>query len=58
MELEKFKNIGDIKVNVYKSFNNDYSFYLQPSNNEVLHIVDILDDTLKQYQTKKQYLLF
>ena len=49
MELDKFENIGSIKVNVYKSLNNDYSFYLQPSNSKVLHIVDILDYTLKQY---------
>ncbi len=49
MELEKFENIGDIKVNVYKSLKNDYSFYLQPSNDEVLHIADILDNALKQY---------
>lgn len=49
MELERLENIGDIKINVYKSLNNDYSFYLQASNDQVLHIVDILDNTLKQY---------
>lgn len=46
IELERFKNIGDIKINIYKSSSNDYSFYLQLSNKEVLDIADIIDNTL------------
>lgn len=47
--IESFNNIGDIVVKVYKSINNNYSFYIKASNDKLLNIVDILDDTLKQF---------
>ena len=49
MKTEQFKNIGGVKVNVYKSSNDKYLFYLESSNTNVLHIADIIDDTLKLY---------
>ena len=49
MESEQFKNIGSVKVDVYKSSNDKYLFYLESSNTNVLHIAYIIDDTLKLY---------
>lgn len=47
--IENFHNIGDIMVEVYKSINNNYSFYIKASDENLLNVVDILEDTLKQF---------
>lgn len=47
--IEQFNNIGNINVKVYKSYNDDYSFYLESSNKDVLHVADIIDETLKNF---------
>lgn len=47
--IENFHNVGNIMVKVYKSINNNYSFYIKASNDTILNVVDILEDTLKQF---------
>lgn len=47
--LEKFDTIGDINIKVYKSVDNNYSFYLESSNEEVDHVADVIDDALRKF---------
>ncbi len=45
----KVKEVGEIKITVYKN-NDGYSlFYIKPNDENLLPIVDILEDTLKLY---------
>lgn len=43
------KEIGEIKITVYKSEDGYSFFYLRPNTEKLLPIVDILEDTLKLY---------
>ena len=43
------KEIGGIKITVYKSEDGYSFFYLRPNTEKLLPIVDILEDTLKLY---------
>lgn len=49
--IERFDIIGDVNVKVYKSSNNNYSFYLKASNKNVINIADVLDNTLSNFKT-------
>ena len=44
-----FDIIGNIGVKVLKSNDNNYHFQIESSTEDVEHIADILDDTLKLY---------
>lgn len=46
MNLEE---IGSITVSVYKDKENNSVFFINPSNDNVFSVVDILEDTLKLY---------
>ena len=43
------KSVGDIHVSVYKTSDGKIFFYINADNIEVLPILDIIEDTLKQY---------
>ncbi len=47
--IENFHNVGDIMVKVYQSIDHNYSFYIKASDENLLNIVDVLEDTLKQF---------
>lgn len=47
--IENFHNIGDIMIKVYQSTDDNYSFYIKASDENLLNVVDILEDTLKQF---------
>lgn len=47
--IENFHNVGNIMVNVYQSIDDNYSFYIKASDENLLNVVDILEDTLKQF---------
>ena len=43
------KEVGEIKITVYKTEDNYSFFYINPDCEKLLPIVDILEDTLKLY---------
>ena len=43
------KEIGEIKITVYKNEDGYSFFYIKPNDETLLPIVDILEDTLKLY---------
>ena len=43
------KEVGNIEIIVYKTEEGYPFFYIQPNNESLLPIVDILEDTLKLY---------
>lgn len=45
----KVKEIGEIKISVYKNEDGNSFFYIKPNDETLLPIVDILEDTLKLY---------
>ena len=44
--VERFVNVGKVVVDVFKS-DNDYRFHLQESNEDVSHVAEVIEDTLK-----------
>ena len=48
-EVLTAKEVGEIKITVYKNDDGYSFFYIKPNDEKLLPIVDILEDTLKLY---------
>ena len=46
--VEKFVNVGQVVVDVFKSDSN-YRFHLQESSDNVSTVTEVIEDTLKQF---------